>query len=142
MKTPSGLQPLIDDGVIDEVLRSLKSGKEATVYLVRSGSQVLCAKVYRDMAQRSFQKRVQYQKGRKSRSSRETRAMSKIYEETWAILELHFLTRPHLMSRAQEELAECVDSLMAEGRNEPSMLKDLACRTIQLKYGPAPAHTE
>ena len=74
--------------------------------------------------------------------ARETRAMSKIYEETWAILELHFLTRPHLMSRAQEELAECVDSLMAEGRNEPSMLKDLACRTIQLKYGPAPAHTE
>jgi microcystin degradation protein MlrC len=44
MKTPSGLQPLIDDGVIDEVLRSLKSGKEATVYLVRSGSQVRCAK--------------------------------------------------------------------------------------------------
>ena len=68
--------------------------------------------------------------------------MSKIYEETWAILELHFLTRPHLMSRAQEELVECFDSLMAEGRNEPSMLKDLACRTIQLKYGPAPAHTE
>jgi hypothetical protein len=68
--------------------------------------------------------------------------MSKIFEETWAILELHFLTRPHLMSRAQEELAECVDSLMAEGRDKPSELKDLACRTIQLKYGPAPAHTE
>ena len=32
MKTPPGLQPLIDDGVIDEVLRSLKCGKEATVY--------------------------------------------------------------------------------------------------------------
>jgi len=77
MKTPPGLQPLIDDGVIDEVLRSLKSGKEATVYLVRSGSQVRCAKVYRDMAQRSFQKRAQYQEGRKSRGSRETRAMGK-----------------------------------------------------------------
>ena len=74
--------------------------------------------------------------------ARETRAMSRIYEETWAILELHFLTRPHLMSRAQEELAQCVDSLMAEGRDEPSVLKDLACRTIQLRYGPAPAHTE
>ena len=59
MKTPAGLQPLIDDGVIDEVLRSLKSGKEATVYVVRSGSQLRCAKVYRDMAQRSFQKRAQ-----------------------------------------------------------------------------------
>jgi RIO kinase 1 len=77
MKTPPGLQPLIDDGVIDEVLRSLKSGKEATVYLVRSGSEVRCAKVYRDMAQRSFQKRAQYQEGRKSRGSRETRAMGK-----------------------------------------------------------------
>ncbi len=77
MKTPPGLQPLIDDGVIDEVLRSLKSGKEATVYLVRSGSQIRCAKVYRDMAQRSFQKRAQYQEGRKVRGSRETRAMGK-----------------------------------------------------------------
>jgi hypothetical protein len=72
----------------------------------------------------------------------ETRAMDTIYQETWAILELHFLTRPHLMTRAQEELAECFDGLLAQGRGEPSVLKDLACRTIQLKYGPAPAHTE
>lgn len=77
MKTPSGLQPLIDDGVIDEVLRSLKSGKEATVYVVRSGTNVRCAKVYKDMAQRSFQKRTRYQEGRKVRGSRQTRAMSK-----------------------------------------------------------------
>ncbi len=77
MKTPAGLQPLIDDGVIDEVVRSLKSGKEATVYLVRSGTQTRCAKVYRDMAQRSFQSRAQYQEGRKVRGSRQTRAMSK-----------------------------------------------------------------
>ena len=77
MKTPSALQPLIDDGVIDEVLRSLKSGKEATVYMVRAGSQLRCAKVYRDMAQRSFQKRAQYQEGRKVRGSRQARAMSK-----------------------------------------------------------------
>ena len=77
MKTPPGLQPLIDDGVIDEVIRSLKSGKEATVYLVRSGTQTRCAKVYRDMAQRSFQKRAQYQEGRGVRGSRQARAMSK-----------------------------------------------------------------
>jgi len=77
VKTPAALQPLIDDGVIDEVIRSLKSGKEATVYLVRSGEHIRCAKVYRDMAQRSFQKRAQYQEGRKVRSSRQTRAMSK-----------------------------------------------------------------
>jgi RIO kinase 1 len=77
MKVPKGLQPLIDDGVIDEVVRSLKSGKEATVYVVRSGTHLRCAKVYRDMAQRSFQRRAQYQEGRKVRDSRETRAMSR-----------------------------------------------------------------
>ena len=68
---------MIDDGVIDEVIRSLKSGKEATVYVVRSGPHLRCAKVYRDMAQRSFQRRAQYQEGRKVRGSRETRAMSR-----------------------------------------------------------------
>jgi len=77
MKTPASLQPLIDDGVIDEVIRPLKSGKEATVYLVRSGGLTRCAKVYRDMAQRSFQKRAQYQEGRKVRGSRQARAASK-----------------------------------------------------------------
>ncbi|WCE03512.1 PA4780 family RIO1-like protein kinase [Pseudoxanthomonas sp. JBR18] len=77
MKTPQGLQALIDDGVIDEVLRPLKSGKEASVYVVRSGGEVRCAKVYKDMAQRSFQQRVQYQEGRKVRGSREARAMGK-----------------------------------------------------------------
>jgi RIO kinase 1 len=77
MKTPAALQPLIDDGVIDEVLLSLKSGKEATVYVVRSGTQTRCAKVYRNMAQRSFQKRAQYQEGRKVRGSRQARAMGK-----------------------------------------------------------------
>jgi RIO kinase 1 len=77
LKTPAPLQPLIDDGVIDEVIRALKSGKEATVYLVRSGTQTRCAKVYRDMRQRSFQRRAQYQEGRKMRGSRQTRAMNK-----------------------------------------------------------------
>jgi RIO kinase 1 len=77
MKTPAALQPLIDDGVIDEVIRSLKSGKEATVYLVRSGAHARCAKVYRDMRQRSFQKRARYQEGRKVRGSRQARAMAK-----------------------------------------------------------------
>ena len=77
MKTPAALQPLIDDGVIDEVIRSLKSGKEATVYLVRSGAHTRCAKVYRDMRQRSFQKRARYQEGRKVRGSRQARAIAK-----------------------------------------------------------------
>ena len=77
MKIPSGLQPLIDDGVIDAVMRPLKSGKEAAVYVVRAGDEIRCAKVYKDMAQRSFQQRVQYQEGRKVRGSREARAIGK-----------------------------------------------------------------
>jgi RIO kinase 1 len=77
MKIPKGLQPLLDDGVIDEVLRALKSGKEASVYVVRSGAAIRCAKVYKDMGQRSFQQRSQYQEGRKVRGSRQARAMGK-----------------------------------------------------------------
>lgn len=76
MKTPAALQTLIEEGLIDEVLRPLKSGKEAAVYVVRAGGTTRCAKVYKDMAQRSFQKRVQYQEGRKSRGSRESRAVA------------------------------------------------------------------
>lgn len=77
MKTPNGLQPLLDDGIIDEVVRALKSGKEASVYVVRCGTEIRCAKVYKDMGQRSFQQRAQYQEGRKVRGSRQARAMAK-----------------------------------------------------------------
>lgn len=77
MKIPSGLQALIDDGVIDRVLRPLKSGKEAAVFVVGCGDVVRCAKVYKDMAQRSFQQRTRYQEGRKVRGSREARAIGK-----------------------------------------------------------------
>ncbi len=77
MRIPDGLAPLLEDGLIDEVMRQLKSGKEASVYVVRSGSEVRCAKVYKDMAQRSFQQRAQYQEGRKVRGSRQARAMAK-----------------------------------------------------------------
>ena len=77
MKIPPGLQPLVDDGLVDDVMRPLKSGKEASVYVVRAGGEVICAKVYKDMAQRSFQARVQYQEGRKVRGSRQARAIGK-----------------------------------------------------------------
>ncbi|MFC4727317.1 PA4780 family RIO1-like protein kinase [Coralloluteibacterium thermophilus] len=100
MKVPAALQPLIDDGVIDAVLRPLKSGKEAAVYTVLAGGRVLCAKVYKDLAQRSFQARVQYQEGRKTRGSREARAMGKAskfgrrqQEEDWKNTEAEVLYR-------------------------------------------------
>lgn len=77
MKIPKGLQPLIDDGIVDEVLGSLKSGKEASVYLVRCGTQVRCAKVYKAIEQRSFHRLAEYQEGRKTRNSRDQRALGK-----------------------------------------------------------------
>jgi len=98
MKTPAGLQALLDDGVIHAVVRQLKSGKEASVYVVRCGDELRCAKVYKDMAQRSFQARAQYQEGRKARGSRETRAMGKAskfgkkaLEEAWKNTEVDAL---------------------------------------------------
>jgi RIO kinase 1 len=77
MRIPEALQVLLDDGIIDEVRRQLKSGKEAAVYVVRCGREIRCAKVYKDMGTRSFQARAQYQEGRKVRGSRQARAMAK-----------------------------------------------------------------
>lgn len=77
MKTPKRIQPLVEDGIVDEVIRPLMSGKEASVYLVRCGSHIRCAKVYKDAVKRSFKKAVQYQEGRKVRNSRRQRAMEK-----------------------------------------------------------------
>jgi RIO kinase 1 len=100
MRTPEGLQPLLDDGIVDEVVRQLKSGKEASVYVVRCGSDIRCAKVYKNMAQRSFQQRSIYQEGRKVRGSRQTRAMAKStrygrkeQEEAWKNAEVDALYR-------------------------------------------------
>ena len=100
MKTPKRIQPLIEDGLVDEVLRQLMSGKEATVYIVRSGSEIRCAKVYKDASQRSFKQAVLYQEGRKVRNSRRARAMEKgskfgrdQQEEVWQNAEVDALYR-------------------------------------------------
>ena len=77
MKIPKRILPLVEDGVVDEVIRQLMSGKEATVYMVRAGSEILCAKVYKEATKRSFKKAAQYVEGRKVRSSRRARAMEK-----------------------------------------------------------------
>jgi RIO kinase 1 len=77
MKTPKRLQPLVDEGLIDEVVRQLMSGKEATVYVVRSGGETLCAKVYKAAIERGFRQAVDYTENRKVRNSRQARAMAK-----------------------------------------------------------------
>tara|TARA_R110001583_G_scaffold10019_2_gene46765 strand:+ start:3139 stop:3996 length:858 start_codon:yes stop_codon:yes gene_type:complete len=77
MKTPKRIQPLVDDGLVDEVISQLMSGKEATVFMVRCGDEIRCAKVYKEANKRSFKKAAQYQEGRKSKNSRRARAMEK-----------------------------------------------------------------
>ncbi|MDH5424331.1 MAG: serine protein kinase RIO [Gammaproteobacteria bacterium] len=100
MKTPKRIQPLIEDGLVDEVIRQLMSGKEASVYMVRSGTEIRCAKVYKEAAKRSFKQAVQYQEGRKVKNSRRARAMEKgskfgreQQEEAWQNAEVEALYR-------------------------------------------------
>jgi len=100
MKTPKRLEPLIEDGLIDEVVRPLMSGKEAAVYVVRCGEALRCAKVYKEADKRGFRQAAKYQEGRKVRNSRDARAMAKgskygkrEREETWQNAEVAALYR-------------------------------------------------
>jgi len=100
MKTPTRLEPLLEDGLIDDVVRQLMSGKEATVYVVRCGDDVRCAKVYKEANKRSFRQSVDYTEGRKVKSSRQSRAMEKgskfgrkAQEEAWQSAEVDALYR-------------------------------------------------
>jgi RIO kinase 1 len=100
MKAPKRLQPLIDEGMVDMVLRQLMSGKEATVYVVRCGDEIRCAKVYKEASQRSFHQAVSYQEGRRVKNSRQARAMEKgsrygrqMAEEAWQNAEVDALYR-------------------------------------------------
>jgi RIO kinase 1 len=100
MKIPKGLQALVDDGKIDAVVRQLKSGKEASVYVVTCGDQVRCAKLYKDAEHRGFHKLAAYQEGRKARGSRDARALArrgrhgrKMQETEWTNAEVTALYR-------------------------------------------------
>ena len=77
MKTPPRLQPLVEEGLIDTVVRQLMSGKEAMVYVVRCGDDTRCAKIYKEATQRSFRQAVDYTENRKVKNSRSARAMAK-----------------------------------------------------------------
>jgi RIO kinase 1 len=77
MKTPARLQVLIDEGLVDSVLRQLKSGKEAEVFVVRCGDETRAAKVYKAATHRSFRQAVDYTENRKVKNSRQARAMAK-----------------------------------------------------------------
>jgi RIO kinase 1 len=100
MKIPKRLKPLVEDGLVDEVIGQLMSGKEASVFIVRCGTQIRCAKVYKEASKRSFKQAVLYQEGRKVRNSRRARAMEKgskfgrqEQEQSWQTAEVDALYR-------------------------------------------------
>jgi RIO kinase 1 len=100
MKTPARLQPLVDDGVIDSVVRQLMSGKEAMVFVVRCGEETRCAKIYKEADKRSFRQAVDYTENRRTKNSRQARAMAKgtrfgreAQEKAWQSAEVDALHR-------------------------------------------------
>jgi RIO kinase 1 len=119
VKPPKRLQPLLDDGLIDEVIHPLMSGKEADVFVVRCGTAMRCAKIYKDSVKRSFKQAAQYTEGRKVRNSRRGRAMEKgsrfgrkQREETWQNAEVDALYK---LARADVRVPQpygCFDGVL------------------------------
>ena len=100
MKIPKRLQPLVDDGVIDSAVRQLMSGKEAMVFVVRCGTDTRCAKIYKEANKRGFRQAVDYTENRKTKNTREARAMAKgtrfgreSQEKAWQSAEVSALYR-------------------------------------------------
>ncbi|OUS20190.1 serine protein kinase RIO ['Osedax' symbiont bacterium Rs2_46_30_T18] len=119
MKIPKRIQPLVDDGLVDEVISRLMSGKEADVYVVRCNGVVRCAKVYKEAAQRSFKKAVTYQEGRKVRNSRRGRAMEKgskygrkQQEASWQNAEIDALAKVAAAQVRVPETYGCLDGVL------------------------------
>jgi RIO kinase 1 len=119
MKIPKQIKELIADGLVDEVLRQLMSGKEATIFIVRCGADIRCAKVYKDASKRSFKKAVQYREGRHVRNSRRGRAMAKgskfgkkEQEEIWQHAEADALTQLFHAGVRVPQPYGCVDGVM------------------------------
>jgi len=119
MRIPKRIQPLIDEGLIDEVISRLMSGKEADVYVVRCNSEVRCAKVYKEASKRGFKQAVLYREGRKTRNSRRTRAMDKgtkfgrqQQEQTWHNAEVDALFKLANAGVRVPQPYSCIDGVL------------------------------
>ncbi|MGY8777900.1 MAG: PA4780 family RIO1-like protein kinase [Longimicrobiales bacterium] len=135
MRIPRRIQPLVDDGLVDEVIRPLMSGKEADVFAVRCGDEIRCAKVYKEAAKRGFKHAVQYQEGRKVRNSRRGRAMAKgsrfgrdQQEQVWQSTELDALYKLISAGVRVPQPYGCFDGVLlmelimdGEGREAPRL---------------------
>jgi RIO kinase 1 len=148
MKTPKGLVALVEEGLIDEVISQLMSGKEATVYIVRCGQHIRCAKVYKDAKQRSFRKSANYQEGRRVKNSRQARAMEKgsrygrkMQEEVWQNAEVDALyllaaagvrvPQPHICHEGVLLMDLVVD---AEGNAAPRLNDVVLDEALAIQY--------
>lgn len=119
MKVPERLQPLLEDGLIDDVIGRLMSGKEADIFIVMSHGERRCAKIYKDAVKRSFKKAAQYQEGRKVRNTRRARAMERgsaygrrQQEEIWQNAEVDALARLSAAGVRVPETYGCVDGVL------------------------------
>ncbi|GJM13277.1 MAG: RIO1 protein [Pseudohongiella sp.] len=119
MKIPKRIQPLIDEGLIDEVVSRLMSGKEADVYVVRCNSEIRCAKVYKEASKRGFKQAALYREGRKGRNSRRSRAMDKgskfgreQQEQTWHNAEVDALRKLATAGVRVPQPYACIDGVL------------------------------
>ena len=148
MKIPKRIQPLIDEGLIDEVISRLMSGKEADVFVVRCNSEIRCAKVYKEAVNRSFKQAVLYREGRKSRNSRRNRAMDKgsrygreQQEQTWHNAEIDALRKLADAGVRVPHPYACIDGVLlmelvtdSDGAVAPR-LSDVAMSAEQARQG-------
>lgn len=119
MKTPESLEQLIEFGIIDEVIRPLMSGKEAQIYVVRTGVEEAVAKVYKEASQRTFKHRAEYTEGRRTRNSRDQRAISKRTqhgrkqdEAAWRNAEVDMIARARRAKVRVPEAINFVDGVL------------------------------
>ena len=96
------LDHLVADGILEEVVARLKSGKEADIYLVQHAGEIIAAKVYKGRDVRNFRNNAAYKEGRQVRNSRTQRAMTKgsrfgqeASEDAWKSKEFDTLTQLH-----------------------------------------------
>ncbi len=144
MKIPKRIKPLVEDGLVDEVIRPLMSGKEADVFIVRCGTEIRCAKIYKEADKRGFKQATQYQEGRKVRNSRRARAMEKgsrfgrkEQEQVWQNTEVDALMRLARVGVRVPKAYGCFDGVLLmelicdkQGFEAPR-LNDVAMSAVQ-----------
>jgi RIO kinase 1 len=124
----AALEAFVEQGLIEEVLGTIKSGKEATVYCCRGGpahnGSLLAAKVYRSRKVRGFSNDAVYNEGRLRQAHR---------RETRAIVTKSRFGREASFGKWVSEEYETLRALFAAGASVPEPIA-LADRIIIMEY--------